>query len=287
MLTLRRGLALVVVSSPVILALACGAGTPPSQLPPSLPAVDAGSDGPVESAALDGATDAASSAVVRTHPATCAQGTSPLQTARPLNRGELDRLTHLAEADASVRDRARIQIAQGSLYLQAGMLDDALALLGPVVKDGSVDVALDGVEVYLAALNEAGPACRAVLTDEVVKLRQRLCPGSRDERCSRLERLEFEVRQSDATFRAESEPREAAAAFDGLFRDFCHPPADRQLRCDEVAYNDAVLWLRVGDAAKAKAMLGTMKDPRNGMATSPLVKKLECVLFTKDGGACW
>lgn len=273
----RPTLTLALAAAPLV-ALACGAAAPPSQpsiaLP--LPPADAASD----------VTEADARAAQATHASTCARDYTPRRPAKTLDPAELQRWKQLADdADASARDRAHAELARGYLYFEAERLDDALAILGPLVREGSPDVAMNAMEPYLAGLVQAGPPCRTQLESDVPNVRRRLCVASQDDRCERLEVIEFEVRSSSALFLAETDPTTAATSYEKLFQDMCRP-AKPKMRCDEIVYNAAILWARVGERGKAQAMLAVLKDKRNGLDRSPLVAKLECMLSGKDGGAC-
>ncbi len=280
----RRALVLALVAVPPVVVLACGAAEQPAPAAPPI-ALPAPPDGATE--AREASSDARVAAEP-THPPTCARDYAA--HAKAPNAAELERWRQLAEApDASARDRSMAELARASLYFKAERLDDALAVLEPLVWNGAPDVAMQAMELYLAGMNQAGPLCRTEMEDSVPKLRQRLCAGSHDDRCERLELIDFELRMGHGLMLSETEPSQAAAAFDRLFQDMCRP-AKPKMECAMVAYDAALLWVRIGDPAKAKAMLAAMKDKRNGIDQSPLVKKLECVLSAQggkgDAGSC-
>lgn len=234
---------------------------------------------------------ATASLTVDAGPGTCARGVvvDGDKAPKPLDQAAVARLVKIKDdATAPALDRTQATFELADLYRRAWHLDEAIAILGPIaLADPRPDVGEAAVERYLDALVQARRGCEAELERDLAAMRARYCPAARNDRfCSGLSRIAFQLRSSIAIRLAESDRAAAGAAFESLFRDACLGGGEKELRCDEIAYNAAISYAGAGDSAKARAMLVLLKDPKNGLTKSPLLPRLECLLTAKDAGAC-
>ena len=234
---------------------------------------------------------AAAVPIVDAGPGTCARGVvlEGEKAPKRIDQAAVARLVKIKDDPAAAAlDRTKATFELADLYRNAGHLDEAIAILGPIaLSDPRLDVGEAAVERYLDALVRAREGCSAELERDLGAMRARYCPPARKDRfCSGLALIAFQLRSGRAIRLAETDRAAAGAAFESLFRDSCVGGGDRVLRCDEIAYNAAISYDGAGDPAKARAMLALMKDPKNGLTKSPLIPRLECLFTAKDAGAC-
>jgi hypothetical protein len=201
----------------------------------------------------------------------------------------------LANADAaSLSESERLYVRGGAYFTAEQWVLAAKAFRAVAFDAPDSSQGVYGSQLYLELLNQLGAhARRASCFDDIardVPLLHELYCGARRQKsgdtCALLERIDSEVTRLRAErLEQRGDHRAAAEQFLVLLGARCSP-ARPELRCDEIAFNAAVLFLSANDEPSARNIRTLMTDPKNKMDKSPLVEKLACRLDGATGRAC-